>query len=381
MHFFKKVCCVVVLFSQAACWVKSKGKVIYSSAAIGTIHAADEENSDHDVGKSDDVNDAGEETSAGDDNQDADENENEGEDEDESTFPSSPFPATVKELGLSSDGKTFSPESTFVGYEVEAPLWSDGAAKFRYIRLPEGAALNYDEQTERLIFPAGAMLIKHFAAKSDGSSPIETRAMLLREDKTWAFAVYQWSADGSTQKVRQAVKMEASADWPSGYRIPSQAECLTCHKSSPSEVLGFQPSQLISALPKLAAAKVMSEALVEKIKDIPPQPKPSDTSLSIEERGLAYLNVNCAPCHRPGGYMKYLHFNTENIDIDYLVNQSFIVPGKPEQSKIWAVFSSDGYRMPLLSVVKDPLGLDVLKTWITNWTDDALPSATVSGEP
>lgn len=359
--------CFLVLLGQWSCFVKHKGKIAGSDVAgLGESAESDDKKSDSDS-KTDRPS---------------------GDDSDSNTdLPSdstdmSSLPQTLQELSLSLDGKTFSPESSFIGYDVESPLWSDGAAKTRYIRLPPGKSLTFDESRNLLVFPSGTMLVKHFAAKTDGSGAVETRVMLLREDRSWAFATYQWAADGSTKRTPSSVKIAANADWPSGYRIPSENDCAACHSASSNGVLGFKPAQLITSLPKLAAANVMSAELVQKISGIAPQAKPTDSSISIKDRALAYLDANCSSCHRPDGYMQFFHLDSQHIDLNKLVDEGYIVPGKPEESLIWKRFTASGYRMPLFSVVEDPLGRDVLKEWINNWPGDPLPpTATLAGQP
>ncbi len=286
-----------------------------------------------------------------------------------STASDSAFPLSLRDLPFYQDAKVFTPKANAVAYDVEAPLWSDGAHKFRYIVLPDGKQVDYDEAGQKLTFPVGTYLVKHFAAAADGSHPVETRVMRLGDDKAWSFATYQWAEDGSASLIKDAVSIAANSDWPGGYRIPSSSEdCVKCHAASPSEVIGFQPDQLKTALPNLVTKGVMSDALSKKLEDLPARVNPADATLDAKTRLLAYLDLNCGTCHRPGGPNSYLLLNSANIDLAWLARKSYLVQGDLDGSKIWQRFSATSNRMPQVSVVQDPLGTEIIKAYITNAT-------------
>ena len=59
------------------------------------------------------------------------------------------------------DVTNLTPTPGVIEYEVNAPLWSDGAAKRRWIALPGTSTIAFDP-TEAWSFPAGTVLVKHF---------------------------------------------------------------------------------------------------------------------------------------------------------------------------------------------------------------------------
>ena len=62
-------------------------------------------------------------------------------------------------------------------YEVNAPLFSDYAEKARFIYLPEGAQIAWNDSTA-FQFPDGAAIIKNFYYPNDASKPDAVRRIL-----------------------------------------------------------------------------------------------------------------------------------------------------------------------------------------------------------
>ena len=73
------------------------------------------------------------------------------------------------------------------------PLWSDGAAKSRWIRLPEGAKIDVSD-IDAWRFPGGTTIWKEFAW---GGRKVETRMMRALGGGEWMFATYVWTEDQS----------------------------------------------------------------------------------------------------------------------------------------------------------------------------------------
>src|SRR5690606_19709149 len=75
------------------------------------------------------------------------------------------------------------PVSGVLRYELNTSLFSNYAEKLRFIRLPEGAKIQYDDSTA-LRFPIGTVLIKNFFYPTDfrktekGRTIIETRLLV-----------------------------------------------------------------------------------------------------------------------------------------------------------------------------------------------------------
>lgn len=273
------------------------------------------------------------------------------------------LPATFQDLKLAVDidSGRFRPE--LKPYNVEAPLWTDGAAKFRYIKLPDGAKLDFDKTAGTFIFPEGTLLIKHFAKENDGKGPMETRVLLKQKGK-WEVGAYQWLPDGSSKRITKVIQSPPDEDFKNGYRYPSEGECVKCHTLGNDDALGFSPAQLASSLTRLSSAGIVPKDLMKKISSIPAHDDPSDTTISTQRRALAYLAVNCGGCHRPQGGSPLLLLDRDNVDLAKLRAQSAMVPGKLEASRIWVRFSALKNRMPPIATSVDPLGEELIKAWI-----------------
>ena len=84
-------------------------------------------------------------------------------------------------------------------FSPQYPLWSDGAAKRRWIRLPEGAAIDAGD-VSRWEFPIGTKFWKEFSF--DGRK-VETRFLWRVSQEQWVFASYAWN-EAQTEAVAGA---------------------------------------------------------------------------------------------------------------------------------------------------------------------------------
>jgi hypothetical protein len=95
----------------------------------------------------------------------------------------------LAQTGLFRDAGARQPSDGVTPYALNAPLFSDGAAKHRYVALPPGASARYDSE-EVFDFPVGTVLVKTFAFPHDMRAPaggerlLETR-LLVRRANGW----------------------------------------------------------------------------------------------------------------------------------------------------------------------------------------------------
>jgi hypothetical protein len=147
--------------------------------------------------------------------------------------------------------------SAVVPYSVNAPLWSDGTYKERFIALPHETMMTYTSRRSWL-FPEETVLIKSFALETETGNAlsrrwIETR-FLTKQAGEWVGYSYEWN-DEQTDAVlvesaghdRQFEITDARA--PNGRRTqtwhyPSRAECMVCHSQSAKQVIGITTAQL-----------------------------------------------------------------------------------------------------------------------------------------
>lgn len=103
-----------------------------------------------------------------------------------------------------------------IAYVPTYPLWSDGSAKVRYIRVPKGTSVKFDKETQTFDIPPNTRFYKTFLRKvkdiagRDTYRKIETRLIVARPDQIGAdgvtveatalFGTYIWN-DGETEAL------------------------------------------------------------------------------------------------------------------------------------------------------------------------------------
>ena len=244
-----------------------------------------------------------------------------------------PGPALPKKL---SETKCFStlqpltPAPGVVPYEVNAPLWSDGAHKQRFFVLPPGAVPKAGaagpvvvppDATQSWTLPVGTLIIKHFAV-GDSNTPAETRFM-RRDADGWQFFTFRWNKAGTDadfwpgggSQDYPIKSIDAGAVQP--WTMPNVGQCSLCHKGPTEDatVLGVQTAQLNRAAPwakgnnqlaVFAKSGLLSTPALEAAQALAlPALAALDTGGTVAAplgpAARAYLHANCAHCHRPGG--------------------------------------------------------------------------------
>ncbi len=230
-----------------------------------------------------------------------------------------PFPRRLSDTGLFSDLATLTPTPGVLEYEVNAPLWSDGAVKRRFIALPGNDRIDFDERAPWR-FPVGTVLVKHFELPLDVTRPsgprrrLETR-VFVQEQPGWAGYTYVWNAAQSDADLIDARRTDAFtvADpaAPGGTRqqtwtFPGRSDCTSCHTAAAGSVLGVTAPQLHRGGPtgpsQLAAFDGLG--LLDRTPDLAAVAAlvdPHDARVDLDRRARSYLDANCAGCHRPGG--------------------------------------------------------------------------------
>lgn len=174
-------------------------------------------------------------------------------------------------------------------------LWSDGAAKQRWLHLPAGRTIDASD-ADAWDFPPGTKLWKEFAL---GGRRLETRLIERLPDGTWRFAAYAWSADGREARLvpAEGAELEGVAGAPGGrWRIPSRDDCLACHGSAAVPVLGVSAVQLASpgrTADGVDAAGLAARGLLRNHRATPAPPARS----ADERAAFGLLHANCGHCH------------------------------------------------------------------------------------
>lgn len=182
-----------------------------------------------------------------------------------------------------------------IAFEPRHALWSDGAAKRRWIRLPPGGVVDASDP-DAWRFPRGTRLWKEFAY----GQRLETRYAELGRDGRWRWASYVWTADGqdAVRAPAAGIARLPAAEAPGGtWAIPSAEDCLVCHADARSPVLGFTALQLGDLLPPLVQRGLVVRGPAAWRQAAPAMPGRSDAERAA--RGM--LNANCGHCHHERG--------------------------------------------------------------------------------
>lgn len=295
-------------------------------------------------------------------------------------------PATLGEFGFFADGARQVPAAGVVPYRLNTALYSDGAEKLRFVHLPQGAKLTAGEDS-LLQFPVGTALIKTFAFGEGASRKlIETRVLLHRKEG-WVALPYVWNEAQTEARLAIAgarVPVVTPAGEAISYRIPNKNQCKECHGLNGTVIpLGPKARNLDRAwLEGLAGAGHL--AAVPRGADTLPKWE-ARASAAPAASARAYLDVNCAHCHRPGAMASNsgLDLRWEQHDPTALGIgkrpvaagrgsgglQFDIVPGRPGESILVHRMKSNegGVAMPELGkATVDRDGVAAIERWVAS---------------
>ncbi|MFT5103662.1 MAG: mono/diheme cytochrome c family protein, partial [Candidatus Latescibacterota bacterium] len=191
-----------------------------------------------------------------------------------------------------------------------------------------------------------------------GQQIIETR-LLLKLAGAWQVGNYKWNVaqtDASLIENGSGVYIsyiDLNGDTNDiDYEIPSNIDCATCHNNNGStrpigiklRNMNFIPSYTgqnqIDYFKNIGLLNGLITS--DDISSLPDWT--DDTNYDIFERGRAYIDINCAHCHQPGG-------EVTNFDLDFryetLFNDSGIYANRGEiEERIQS--NTPTYRMPQL---------------------------------
>jgi len=293
------------------------------------------------------------------------------------------------------------PAKNVYPYELNTPLFSDYAQKKRFIYLPEGGVIKH-HPTEVFDFPVGTVLIKNFYYDdfqliNQKGRIIETR-LLIKKASEWLALPYIWNSEqtdaileitGGVQEISLLGKK------PIYYQIPNMGQCKGCHQRNgtlkpigpTARQLnrnhlddGSDPINQLRRLSRLDLLNVSEEEVFPKL-SVWNDPKTG----SLDERARAYLEMNCAHCHRKEGPAKnsglYLMSSSNSRHALGIMKAPVaagsgsgqlaynIVPGQPEASiLLYRINSTEpAVMMPELGrkmIHKE--GVALIRSWIVS---------------
>ncbi|HEY7754579.1 MAG TPA: PQQ-dependent sugar dehydrogenase [Steroidobacteraceae bacterium] len=276
------------------------------------------------------------------------------------------------------------PLLSLIPYRPNAPFWSDGAAKDRWIGLPNGANITVQGDGDWSP-PNGTVLVKHFRLHDQ---LVETRLFMRHPDGVWAGYTFEWN--GAQTEAMRVTGGKTVAIAGQDYVFPSEGQCLQCHTQAAGSSLGLETAQLNGAhlypqtgrtanqITTLNAINALSPPVGS---DPPAHADPADPARTLTDRARAYLHTNCANCHRPGGgtpvAIDLRHdtplAQTGACDVAPgagslgIANARIIAPGDDMRSVLLARMNrrNDADMMPpIASNVIDASGVQLIGSWI-----------------
>lgn len=296
-------------------------------------------------------------------------------------------PRTLSATGCVNHADATQPAAGMIPYGINAPFWSDGAVKQRWLALPEGTRLSVQPDGD-FDFPNGAVLMKNF---SIDTRLIETRLFVRHSDGSWSGASYEWNADQTDASLLQG---GAVRDLGNGQQwiFPSESQCVECHTAAAGRSLGLEAAQMnrsftyphtgrtANQLYTLSYIDALTPSIVDAASQ-PSMPDPADTTAPLANRARAYLHTNCSQCHRPDGPTPStldLRYTTALIatnacnalpqsgDLGLGNNARLIAPGSATNSiLVNRISRRDQAGMPPLgSNAVDTAGMQLLSQWV-----------------
>lgn len=298
--------------------------------------------------------------------------------------------------------QALNPLESVILYKPASSLFTDYALKSRFVSVPSGQKAQINGNT--IEFPIGSILIKNFYYPTDFRNPegerriIETR-LLIHEEDGWQAYPYVWNEEQS-EAILKVVGAETEVKFidPAGkeqvvnYLVPNKNQCKTCHnKSEKLFPIGVKIQHLNNELDYKTVTENQLEhwsklAILEGFQG--PDHHPAminyeDSSISIDQRAMAYLDINCAHCHSADGpastsglFLTYDQTDPLKIGINKTPVAagkgagSFtfdIVPGKPDESILTHRMRSTevGVAMPELGrTTVHREGVELIHEWI-----------------
>jgi mono/diheme cytochrome c family protein len=282
-------------------------------------------------------------------------------------------------------------------FAPQYPLWTDGAAKRRWIHLPAGTTIDATNPRE-WEFPVGTRLWKEFGF---GGRRVETRFLWKASATGWLAGSYLWNEEGTDAVLVDDDGVAGAMEIAPGRRhsIPSRGDCAACHGDE-RRPLGFNPLQLsddrdpnaIHGEP-LAPGMVTLQTLFDEhllsgadpaLRQTPPRIVADDPRTRAV---LGYFAGNCGACHNADGKItaRLPSFAYADITDGSAVTQQLagkpsrwqaagktdgtmlIDPTSPESSAILVRMSSrrpSSQMPPLGSVLRDQQAIDAIRGWI-----------------
>ena len=309
------------------------------------------------------------------------------------------------------------PSESSVVFRPNNTLFTDYAHKLRTLWIPQG--LQAEIVDDEINYPVGTILSKTFYYPRSSSTTltkvadsglqrinlsenqlIETR-LLVRKTDGWDAFPYVWNDEQTEAFLRVAGASKQIALLEEGstqtkhftYFVPNENQCAGCHTTvhptGDMHPLGAVFSQLNIDFSELDAGiaspleQMVQLGWLSSAEVFPRSESWQDPIAPLEDRALAYLNMQCGHCHNPEGAA-----DTSGLILDssrtLAINRGVckppvaagggagdlryaIVPGQPEESILIYRMHSDkpDEMMPELGrSLTHSEGVDLISRWI-----------------
>ena len=322
------------------------------------------------------------------------------------------FPRKLSDSGLFSSVTEQVPAPGVISYSINAEPWADHAVAERFVAVPNELSIKATDKA--WTFPKDSVLVKTLSldmehGNANSRRRIETQ-ILHFDGLDWKPYTYQWNDAQSDAKLLDARGAELSLDIVDSkaaggkrkytWRFSGRAECQRCHNQWSGPALAFITPQLnkqhnygsaaASQLETFAHIKLIEKSVPSK--DRPQLANPRDASADSDGRARAYLQTNCAHCHRMhagSAVLSKMHYDLPLEKTDMVgvrpTQGTFgihaaqvIAPGDPFRSILFYRMSKlGGGRMPHIgSSEVDRDGIELIHEWIRNLPTEAAKDTT-----
>lgn len=311
-------------------------------------------------------------------------------------------PTALSETGLYADIAAGTLAPGVREYRPRFELWSDGAAKRRFVYLPPCSKID-NTDPDFWVYPVGTKLWKEFSRDNEAgeSVRVETRIFQKRTATKWFWTAFIWNDDLTDATIAEGdgattlIAAENAKGTP--HDVPGQKTCESCHYNMEDQVLGFSGLQLDFDAEEgfVDLGTLAREGLLTGPAAVYTLPGTEE-----QQAALGYMHANCGACHNPNSKEANLELEfwlqlaklgsveetptyVTTVGKTSLAEQppeaqplERVVPGDLENSAVyWRMTQpidypmnpKGGTHMPLIATeVTDDVGVQLVADWINS---------------
>jgi uncharacterized repeat protein (TIGR03806 family) len=301
--------------------------------------------------------------------------------------------------------KNTSPSSQLIPYDIVNRPYEAGMYTERFFYIPKDSFLTY-HATNVLEFPVGSCVLKNIFLFKDerdtakGRILLETQ-LLVHQTNGWEASCYQWNdaqtdaflvTEGSITKIKIIDANNAKKEL--SHAIVKTSLCKSCHSwNGQLALIGpsvqnlnvdyrYQDGKSRNQLDKWASMGILKKLSCPAV--APLTVNWNDTlHVSLQDRAIAYLEINCGFCHSDHGMAASMGLNLTSVErapqklgigkkmaLESKTNiamSEVLVPGATNQSILFYELCSK-HPMDLVEALsphqQDQKGIALIREWI-----------------